>query len=495
MNFSSLYMLLIPEIYFFFSLLFYLLYTSIINLSQFYKFPNSYKNSLYIFSLLLVNIFFLILNYINITDFSISNYFFKDTFISILQMLTIIFSFLLIIGSNSYIKNNNINSFELLILFLFSIFSLCLLTTSTHMTTMYLLLELQGISFYIMTSFNRKNQYSLESGLKYFILGSFSSILLLFGISLLYGFTGLLSFNDIYFFLKNIDIYISNFNFNLISIAFIFITISFLFKFYAAPFHFWVADIYQGAPTVVTAFFSVVPFFSVFYLFIKLLLIVFFKLYLIYHLVIKIVMISSLLIGTLGALSQKKIKRLLAYSSITGIGYFLSLFLSESPILLYNVYSYILLYSFSLLSIFLIFLQLFQKKDKKYIEQFSLLAGYVHINKYVSLVLLIFFFSIAGIPPFSLFIGKLFLLTTLALSKNYFFIFLVIVITILSCYYYLRIIKIMFFNQNKKWIRVSNFDFVSSFLIAIFAICHFYFFLSPSILNVFIKYILFSIIL
>jgi NADH-quinone oxidoreductase subunit N len=359
---------------------------------------------------------------------------------------------------------------------------------------MYLLLELQGISFYILTSFNRKNQYSLESGLKYFILGSFSSILLLFGISLLYGFSGLLSFNEIYFFLKNIDIYISNFNFNLISIAFIFITISFLFKFYAAPFHFWIADIYQGAPTVVTAFFSVIPFFSIYYLFIKLLLIVFFKLYFIYNFIIKIAIVTSLVIGTFGALSQKKIKRLLAYSSITGIGYFLSLFLSESPILLYNIYTYVLLYSFSLLSIFAVFLQLYMKKDKKYIEQFSLLAGYVYINKYISLVLLVFFFSIAGIPPFSLFIGKLFLLTTLAINKNYFFIFLVIFITILSAYYYLRIIKIIFFNKNNKWIMVSNFDFASSFLISIFVVIHFYFFLNPSILSIFLKYILFSIV-
>jgi NADH-quinone oxidoreductase subunit N len=494
MNFSFVYILLIPEIYFFFFLIFYLFYTSIINLSQYYKFPNHYKNNLFILLLSLLNIAFLILNYINISDYSISNYFYKDTFVSILQLFTISFSILLLLVSYSYVKNNNINYFELLILFSFAIFSLCLLITSTHMTTMYLLLELQGISFYILTSFNRKNQYSLESGLKYFILGSFSSILLLFGISLLYGFSGLLSFNEIYFFLKNIDIYISNFNFNLISIAFIFITISFLFKFYAAPFHFWIADIYQGAPTVVTAFFSVIPFFSIYYLFIKLLLIVFFKLYFIYNFIIKIAIVTSLVIGTFGALSQKKIKRLLAYSSITGIGYFLSLFLSESPILLYNIYTYVLLYSFSLLSIFAVFLQLYMKKDKKYIEQFSLLAGYVYINKYISLVLLVFFFSIAGIPPFSLFIGKLFLLTTLAINKNYFFIFLVIFITILSAYYYLRIIKIIFFNKNNKWIMVSNFDFASSFLISIFVVIHFYFFLNPSILSIFLKYILFSIV-
>ncbi|MDF2698963.1 MAG: nad2 [Haloplasmataceae bacterium] len=494
MNYSLSYILLIPEIYFFFSLIFYLFYTSILNLSIYYKFPNYFKNNLYFFILILFNISLLILNYINISEYTISNYFYKDTFISLLQLFSIFFSMLLVLIGYSYVKSNNINHFELLILFLFGIFSLCLLTTSSHMTSLYLLLELQGITFYILTSFNRRNQYSLESGLKYFILGSFSSILLLFGISLLYGFTGLLSFSDIYIYLKNIDIYISNFNFNLIAVAFVFILISFLFKFYAAPFHLWIADIYQGAPTIVTAFFSVIPFFSVYYLFLKLLLIVFVKLYIIYNIIIKVAIVSSLVIGTLGALYQKKIKRLLAYSSITGIGYFLLLFLSESPIMLYNTFSYVLLYSFSLLSLFSIFLQLFLIKDKKYIEQLSLLSGYININKYASIVFLIFFFSIAGIPPFSLFIGKLFLLTNLALNKNYFFVFLVIIITILSCYYYLKVIKIIFFNNTNKWLFVSNFNFISSFFLVIFSVLHFYFFLSPSILNVFTKYLLFSIL-
>jgi NADH-quinone oxidoreductase subunit N len=493
-NNSSIYLLLIPEIYFFFFLIFYLFYCSIINLSSFYKFPNHYKHNIYILSLILLNIFFLVFNYINISDYTIFNYYYKDTFISILQLITIFFSFLLIIISYSYVKNIKINHFELLILILFGIFSIFLLVTSIHMISMYLLLELQGITFYILTSFNRNNQYSLESGLKYFILGSFSSILLLFGISLLYGFTGLLSFNDIYLFLKNIDLYFLNFNFNLIIIATLFIIVSFLFKFYAAPFHLWIADIYQGAPTIVTAFFSIIPFFSLYYLFIKLLLVVFFKLNIIFISIFKLAIILSLVIGTLGALYQKKIKRLIAYSSVTNIGYFLSLFLSESPILVYNIYIYILLYSFTLLSLFSLFLQLFLKKENKYIEQFSLLTGYVYINKYISLLFLVFFFSIAGIPPFSLFIGKLFLLTTLAINKNYFFIILIIIITILSCYYYLKIIKIIFFNINKKWLFVSNFNFISSFFLVIFAILHFYFFLSPSILNLFMKYIIFSII-
>jgi len=493
MNYSLFYILLIPEIYFFFGILFLLSYNSILNLSTYYKFPNNFKNNLFMLILLLINVSILVLNYLNISDFTISNFFYKDTFISIIQLITIFFSIILLIVGYSYIINSRINHFEILVLFSFAIFSLFLLVTSIHMTNMYLLLELQGITFYILTSFNRSNQYSLESGLKYFILGSFSSILLLFGITIIYGFTGLLSFTYIYIFLKNIDSFILNFNFNLISIGFLFITISFLFKFYAAPFHLWIADIYQGAPTIITAFFSVIPFISIYYLFSKLLIIVFFKLYVIYNPIINITIILSLVLGTFGALYQKKIKRLLAYSSITGIGYFLLSFVSESPFMLYNISTYILLYSFGLLSIFGLFLQFFIAKEKKYVEQISLLNGYININKFNSFLLLVFFFNIAGIPPFSVFFGKLFLLTALAISKNYFFIFLIIIITIISCYYYLKLIKIIYFNVNNNWLLIENTNFISSFLLIMFSILHLYFFLDPSLLNVFTKYIIFSI--
>jgi len=487
------FVLLLPEIYFFCSLLIFLTYTSILNLSPYYKFPNLFKNNLILLIFILLNVLFLVLNNLNIDSFTISNFFEKNTFTSIVQLLTISFSIIILIVGYPYIINNKINNFELLILFSISIFSLFLLVISVHMTTVYLLLELQGIAFYILTSFNRRNPYSLESGLKYFILGSFSSILLLFGISIIYGFTGLLSFNDINLFLKNIDLYNSNFNFNLISIGFVFILISFLFKFYAAPFHLWISDIYQGAPTVITAFFAVVPFISIFYLFNKILLVVFFKLYVIYNPIIMITIVTSLTLGTFGALYQKKIKRLLAYSSITGIGYFLLLFIYENPIMLQNIYTYILLYSFSLLSIFTLFLQLFLSKDKKYIEQISSLKGLININRGIAIILLFFIFNIAGIPPFSLFIGKLLLLTALAISKNYFFIFITIIITILSCYYYLKLIKIVYFDvSDSKWLLIKNLNYTTSFLLIIFAFLQLYFFLNPSIIF-FVKYIVFSI--
>lgn len=492
MNTSLIYFLLLPELYFFFAIFYLLTYTTINNLSSFYKFPNLLKNNLFFLILSLVNISFFILNYINISEFSIFNFFYKDTFVSFLQLFTIFFTILILFVTYSYINNNKIGHFEFFIVLFFSVFSLCLLVTSNHMINMYLLLELQGFSSYILTALNRKNQYSVESGLKYFILGSFSSILLLFGISILYGFSGLLSFVEINLFLENIDLFFVNVNINVVSVSFIFILISFLFKLYAAPFHLWVSDIYQGAPMMVTTFFSVVPLLSTFFIFSKLLLVVFYKLNIIYYPIITITIVSSFLLGTFGAIYQKKIKRLLAYSSVTSIGYFLLLFISETPMMLVNVYSYIFIYSISLLTVFSIFLQLYLNKKNLYIEQFSSLKGYVFINKYLSVILLFSLFSIAGIPPFSLFISKLFLLTNLSFENNYFFVFIILIITILSSYYYLKIIKIIFFNKNKSWIHLKNLNFISSFLLTFFIIVQLYFFYNPSIFTTMLKYSLFS---
>ncbi len=499
MNYSIVYLLLIPEIYFIFIVLYYLTYTTIINLSANYSFSNNMKNYVFFLVLSIINIMMLIFNYISIGEFSILQYIQKDTFVSILQLITLFLTLLLIFVMYDYIKKNKFNQFEFFVILFFSILSICLLVTSSNMTNLYLLLELQGFSFYILTAYNKNNQYSVESGLKYYILGSFSSVLLLFGISILYGFTGLLSFKEIEFFLYNLDMYTDTNNINIISVSFLFIVVSFLFKLYAAPFHLWVSDIYQGAPMMVTAFFSTVPLISTFYLFSKIVLNVFYKLNDIYSPVITIAILSSFFLGTFAALYQKKIKRLLAFSTVTSIGYFLILFLSESPMLILNVFTYIALYSFSLFTLFAIFLQLYLFKSNIYIEQFTMLSGYYKKNKFIALLLVFSLFSIAGIPPFSLFIGKLFLLTNLAIMENYFYLFLVIIITLLSCYYYLKIIKIIFFNKLKnintnEIFIFANVNFISIFIISLCVLLQLFFFLNPSLLTVFIKYSLFSLL-
>lgn len=494
MNTSIVYLLLLPEIYFIFLVLFFLTYTTIVNLSKTYSFPNNTKNYLFFFLLCIVNVMFLMLNYINIGEFNILQYIKKDSFISILQLITLFFTFLLSFLMYDYLKNNKFNQFELYVLFLFAALSICLLVICNHMTTLYLVLELQGFSFYILTAYNKNNQYSVESGLKYYILGSFSSVILLFGVSFIYGFTGLLSFKEIEIFLHNFNYYIGNISIHFLHISFLFIMISFLFKLYAAPFHLWVSDIYQGAPTMVTAYFASVPLISTFFIFSKLLLNTFYSFNTVYSPIIAITIVCSIVLGTFGALYQKKIKRLLAYSSVTSIGYFLTMFLSDSGILTTNVFVYIFLYSFSLFTLFSLLLQLFLKKKKISIENISMLSGYFKNNSFISLLFLSIFFTLAGIPPFSLFFGKLFLLTSITYLKMFQFLFIAIVFTILSAFYYLKIVKIIFFNDYKSWDFFSRINYISAFFISISVLLQLFFFLKPSIILVFFENAAYSFI-
>ncbi len=494
MNTSMVYLLLLPEIYFIFLVLFFLTYTTIVNLSKTYSFPNNTKNYLFFFLLCIINVTFLVLNYINIGEFNILQYVQKDNFASILQLITLFFTFLLSFLMYDYLKHTKFNQFELYVLFLFAALSICLLVISNHMTTLYLVLELQGFSFYILTAYNKNNQYSVESGLKYYILGSFSSVLLLFGISFIYGFTGLLSFQEIEIFLSNFNYYIKNISVHFLHISFLFVMVSFLFKLYAAPFHLWVSDIYQGAPTMVTAYFASVPLISTFYIFSKLLLNTFYSFNSVYSPILGITIVCCIVLGTFGALYQKKIKRLLAYSSVTGLGYFLTMFLSDSGILTSNVFTYLFLYSFSLFTLFSLLLQLFLKKKNTFIENVSMLNGYFKNNMFISLLFLFIFFTLAGVPPFSLFISKLFLLTSIAYLQMYQFLFLAIIFTILSGFYYLKIVKIIYFNNFRSWDYFAKISYVPAFIISFSILLQFLFFLNPSIILVFFQYVSYSLI-
>jgi NADH-quinone oxidoreductase subunit N len=231
------------------------------------------------------------------------------------KMVTVISSILCFYLSFSYIKNYQINHFEFFIIIGIAIFSLNLLVISHDFLIAYISIELQSLSFYIMACFKRQSAYSTESGIKYFLLGSFSSTILLFGISLIYGLFGTLNFH-----LLNLLIFEFNYLFFLDKIGFILIFIGLLFKLSAAPFHFWLPDVYEGAPIISTVFFAVVPKISILILIFKILIIYF------HNNIILLFLLSSILsiiIGSFVALKQKRLKKLLAYSSINHIGYLL----------------------------------------------------------------------------------------------------------------------------------------------------------------------------
>lgn len=209
--------------------------------------------------------------------------FIREDHNTLVELFLLFTSLIVIIYTHSYNKCIGILSFEYYTIMLFCICSFCFFIHCNNIVLLYVLIELQSMCCYILTGINRNNRFSLEAGLKYFIIGSFSSILILFGFSFVYGLSGLTTFDDLSLFLRYLYSFTDDFSLHATLFAFIFFNIGFLFKIYASPFHFWVADIYQGSPTSVTMFLSTVPVICYIYVYIKLYICIFSDLFFFYN--------------------------------------------------------------------------------------------------------------------------------------------------------------------------------------------------------------------
>ena len=246
-----------------------------------------------------------------------------------------------------YLLDQKINHFEYILIMLFSILGLFLLCVSNDLITAYLAIELQSLSFYVLAAFKKNSTFSVEAGLKYFILGAFSSGLFLFGSSLIYGITGTVNledFKDLFFWVFSKDINIGIENLNLLQFALIFILISLFFKLALAPFHLWSPDIYEGSPTSSTFFFAVVPKLSIFILLLRICYYSFFTFIDSWRYLIVIIGILSIIVGSFVGLEQRKFKSLLAYSSIGHMGYLLICFSTGSIEGIQILFSYLIVY-------------------------------------------------------------------------------------------------------------------------------------------------------
>jgi proton-translocating NADH-quinone oxidoreductase chain N len=329
---------------------------------------------------------------------------------------------------------------------------------------MYLAIELQSFCSYILSSFKRNSEFSAESGLKYFILGAFSSGFLLFGCSLIYGFTGATNYELISLLVISTD-YNSLHN-NGIIMGAVFILVSFLFKLSAAPFHLWSPDVYEGSPTTVTAFFAIVPKLGLLVFFLRL----FFDSFYVFLPSLQYLLITSsimsMIIGSFGAIWQIKIKRLLAFSAIGHVGYMLIGLCCCSIESIYAVIFYSIIYIFMCLSSFCLLLAIRKNKDLKKIKYIEDLTTLSKSNPFIGACFAITFFSIAGIPPFAGFFSKMFLFFS-AISQSLFFLTFVGVLTsVVSCFYYLRVVQIAYFEQNNVWISLKTFNKEVSILIS-----------------------------
>jgi NADH-quinone oxidoreductase subunit N len=324
--------------------------------------------------------------------------------------------------------------------------------SANSLLMLYLGIELLSLSLYALIGFNKKSSLSSEAAIKYYVLGAMSSGILLFGISLIYGFTGSITYDGIASQLVNIDM--NSVDYIAIIFGIIFITASLCFKFGAAPFHMWVPDIYQGSLISTTILLSTLPKIAVFIVFLKLYFIPFIILKEVWSDILIFVGMLSIVIGSLFALTQENIKRLLAYSAISNIGFIiLSLGLISVDGIHASLY-YTVVYSLTALASFGIITHITSNSNG--IEKITDLAGLSKTHPYFAFLILITMLSSAGIPPLIGFHAKLMVIKALIGSSYIILSIIVVIMTVVSAYYYLKVIKTIYFDNREDLISTYS---------------------------------------
>ena len=445
----------------------------------------SFAPEIFILALILISITFGILNKgatitINASGFSLLTIFlifkgqslYQNSLYSLNTINLILLSkIILSIGSIVFIllsrrplKNENLFRYEYILFILFAILGSFVLISSNNFLTAFIGLELQSLSLYLMAAFNTKNLNSNEAGIKYFSLGALSSGFLLFGISMIYFDTASFSF-------QNLD------NYSTISeVGLALVLIALFFKVSAAPFHIWTPDVYEGSPTISTLFFATLPKFAS--------LIFLFRIYHelnipkidSLHYIFQIVCAISLLVGVYGAITQKIIKRLLAFSSINHIGFMLLAIMSYQYMSEGTIFFYLIIYLITTFGVFSVILNL--RTSEGEITLLTGLNGLKASSRSKAISMLVFLFSLAGIPPFAGFFAKFFILSA-SINEGFYILSVIAVISsVIAAFYYLSVIKNMFFNESETELLLDN-NRLSSFIFIFSAIIITLFFFYP----------------
>ena len=363
-----------------------------------------------------------------------------DFFSSFMKIITLLAAFLVLVISSSYLKTFEIFKIEYPILILSSVLGMMVMISSNDLIVFYMGLELQSLALYVLATFNRDQLKSSEAGLKYFVLSALSSGLLLYGCSLIYGFTGSTNF---YFISNqlNSDEYA-------ITFGIVFILVGLAFKISAVPFHMWAPDVYEGSPTSVTLFFTMVPKIAALTVFIRFLYVPFLNLIDQWQMILIFLSIASMIFGAIAAIGQTNIKRLVAYSSIGHVGYTLAGVATGTNDGIQNSVIYITIYIIMNLGLFSCLLMM--KRNNKYFENIEDLSGLSKNHPLLSLSLLLILFSLAGIPPLAGFFAKFYIFKSVLEQSMYFLAIVGLLSTVIAAFYYLRIIKIMYFDKEKE---------------------------------------------
>jgi NADH-quinone oxidoreductase subunit N len=481
----------LPELYLITSINIILVYSVVYSTSPFFDYPLLLNNNSWLCILILF--FTLLLNLAN-TSYNIilfNDLIILDPFNIAVKFVILFLSIFILIMSLRYNHLELLNNPEFPVILLLSVLGTLLLVSSYDLLVLYLAIELQSFCSYILTSFKRNSEFSTEAGLKYFILGAFSSSFLLFGCSLVYGFTGTTNYSLLSLLVLNCNSIFSSGNGIVIGCSFIFI--SFLFKLSAAPFHVWSPDIYEGAPIVVTTFFIVIQKLGLLTFFLRLFFGSFYSVFKFWQPLLAIVCLISMIVGSFGALWQTKFKRLLAFSSIGHIGYILVALCCSSFESIYALVFYSFVYSVTNVSSFIILLILRKSSDNKRIKYIEDLVIVAKTNPLLGIFLVITFFSIAGVPPLAGFFSKMFVFLN-SVGQDIFSLAVIgMLSSVVSCFYYLKIVQTSFFERIGNFFTMKKIGKELSFLISIVNIFLVIFFIHPSLFSVLMHLVIYDL--
>jgi NADH-quinone oxidoreductase subunit N len=362
-----------------------------------------------------------------------------DPFSRFLKLLILGASAVSLVISLEFLKNEKLEKFEYPVLVVLAVLGMLIMVSANDLLVLYIGLEMMSLSLYVLAAFARDNARATEAGLKYFVLGALSSGMLLYGASLIYGMTGTLNFDVLAAYIAKNEVSIG------LLIGMVFVLAGLAFKISAVPFHMWTPDVYEGAPTPVTAFFAAAPKVAAMGLFLRFVFGPMEAAETQWHQIVVVLSVASMLLGAFGALGQTNIKRLMAYSSIGHVGFALLGFVAGGEAGVQGVLVYLVIYVAMTLGVFICILAM--RRGDKQVEQLSDLSGLSQTQPGLALAFLVLMFSMIGIPPFAGFWAKFYVFLPVVEAKMYWLAVVGFLASCVGAVYYLKILRIIYFDE------------------------------------------------
>jgi NADH-quinone oxidoreductase subunit N len=412
----------------------------------------------------------------NSSQMTFGETFIFDGFAAFMKVMILVSAAAVVFMAKDYLIRHEIDRFEFPVLILLATLGMIMMVSANDFIALYLGLELQSLALYVIASFQRDGTRSAEAGLKYFVLGALASGMLLYGMSLVYGFAGTTGFVQL------ADLFAHGDAPTGVIVGIVFILAGLAFKVSAVPFHMWTPDVYEGAPTPVTALFAVAPKIAAMGLLIRVMVGPFGDLGDQWQQIVIFVSIASMILGAVAAINQRNIKRLMAYSSIGNMGYALIGLAvaaeAADPVVradgVRNMLIFLAIYVFMNVGTFAVILTM--RRGGRMIEEIDGLAGLSKTNPLMALCLGVFMFSMAGIPPFAGFLGKLYIFQSAVQAGLFPLAIIGVLASVVAAFYYIRIVKVMYFDapdeafdspigMEMKGVLVVSFIFVTFFIV------------------------------